>query len=234
MCILFAQTAAANTASFVPIYFIPLRFQFAHGASALQAGVFLLPFVAFFVTTILANGIIMGRTGLYMPWYLAGGIFTTTGGALLYTVKFDDAPAMTYGYSILLAVGGGAYNQISYSVAQAKSPKSKIPQAVSFVICAQMLGITLALSISNALFLNVATNLISPLLPSQTRATVQSTISGTNSALLDTLPDASRRQVLAAIVAAIDGTYIMVITAGVVVVMLSLLMKRERLFGAAQ
>lgn len=234
MCILFAQTAAANTASFVPIYFIPLYFQFAHGASALQAGVYLLPFVAFFVATILANGVIMAKAGLYMPWYLVGGLLTIIGGALLYTIELDFAPARTYGYSVLLAIGGGAYNQVAFSVAQAKAPKPRLAQAVSFIICAQMVGITLTLSMSNTIFLNTATSHITPLLPNQSRKTVQSTISGTNGELIVSLPETTQRKLLAAIVAAIDKTYVMIIAAGCVVVILSLFQKRERLFHGAE
>lgn len=233
MCNFFAQTAAANIASFIPIYFIPLYFQFTHGASALQAGVYLLPFVAFFVATILVNGVVMARTGLYMPWYLAGGILTIVGGALLYTIELDFSPVRTYGYSILLAIGGGAYNQVSYSVAQAKAPKSHLTQAVSFIICAQMIGITLALSISNAIFLNVSTERIRPLLPNVSRQAVQSTISGRNGQLIGTIPESDQGTLLAAIVSGIGDTYIMVIAAGCVVVTLSLFMKRERLFHAS-
>ena len=234
MCIFFSQTAAANTASFVPIYFIPLYFQFAHGTSALQAGIYLLPFVGFFVATILANGVIMARTGLYMPWYLVGGLLTVAGGALLYTVEVDSSPATTYGYSILLAIGAGAYNQVSLSVAQAKAAKSDLAQAVSFIICAQMIGITLALSISNAIFLSVATDKLIPLLPNQTRPIVQSTISGTNRNLIDSLALGTQHMLLAAIVAGMNDTYIMVMVAGGLVVIFSVFLKRERLFHAAQ
>ncbi len=231
MCIFFAVTAAANTASYVPIYFIPLYFQFAHDTSALQAGVYLLPYVTFFVAAILSNGLLVSKTGLYMPWYLAGGILTIIGGALLYTIALDNMPARTYGFSMLLALGGGAYNQTSYSVAQAKVSKERVPDAVSFIMCAQMLGIVLTLSISNTSFLNQATDKISLLLPTSSRPAVQQAISGVNGALFGSLDAATRRSVLQAIVGAVDDTYIMVITAGCVVVILSLSMKRERLFS---
>lgn len=230
MCVFFAVTAAANTASYVPIYFIPLYFQFAHDTSALQAGVYLLPYVVFFVAAILSNGLLVSKTGLYMPWYFAGGILTIIGGALLYTIALDDVPARTYGLSTLLALGGGAFNQTAYSVAQAKVSKQRVPHAVSFIMCAQMVGIVLTLSISNASFLNQATDKISLLLPTASRPTVQQAVSGVNGALFGSLDAATRRSVLEAIVAAIDDTYIMVIVAGCAVVILSLFMKRERLF----
>jgi hypothetical protein len=202
----------------------------ARGDSTLQSGIYLLPFVGFFVTTILASGNFLARTGLYMPCYLVGGLLTTIGGALLYTIDLDSPARLTYGYSIILAVGSGAYSHVAYSVAQAKSPKSLLPQAVSFIICGQMLGITLALSISNSIFLNLATNRIAVILPDEPRERVQATISGFNGALVESLPDDVRDRVLEAIAWAVSNTYIMVVTAGCVVTVLSLFMKRERLF----
>ena len=177
MCVFFPVTAAVNTASYVPIYFTLLYFQFAHNTSALHAGVYLLPvyllpYVAFFVTAILSNGLLVSKTGLYMPWYFVGGIMTTIGGALLYTIALDDVPARTYGFSILLALGGGAYNQTAYSIAQMKVAKERVPHAVSFIMCAQMMGIVLTLVISNASFLNQATDKISSLLPTASRPAV--------------------------------------------------------------
>ena len=96
-----------------------------------------------------------------------------------------------------------------------------------------MIGITLTLSISNAIVLNVVTNKITPLLPNQSQGTVQLNISGTNEELIDSLSETTQRLLLAAIVAGINDTYIMVAADGAVVVILSLFLKRERVFAAA-
>ncbi|KAL8979584.1 MAG: hypothetical protein Q9177_006103, partial [Variospora cf. flavescens] len=120
MLVLFVETACASTATFLPIYFIPLFFQFVRNDSALDAGVRLLPFVVFLVVVCVANGAIMSITGYYFPWYIAGGVFTLVGGALMYTVDNESSTARVYGYSILVAVGAGAFVQASFSVAQAK------------------------------------------------------------------------------------------------------------------
>lgn len=97
---------------------------------------------------------------------------TIIGGAPLYTIALDDVPARTYGFSILLALGGGAYNQTAYSIAQMKVAKERVPHAVSFIMCAQMMGIVLTLVISNASFLNQATDKTSSLLPTASRPAV--------------------------------------------------------------
>lgn len=69
----------------VPTYYIPLHFQFVHGVSPLTAAVGLLPFIILMVTFGFLNGAMMSKLGYYMPWYLAGGILTTVGGALMST-----------------------------------------------------------------------------------------------------------------------------------------------------
>ena len=67
----------------VPTFYIPLYFQFVRGDSPLAAGVRLLPFIVLMVFFGLLNGAMMSLFGYYMPWYLAGGIFTTLGGSLM-------------------------------------------------------------------------------------------------------------------------------------------------------
>lgn len=55
------QTAVTIANIFVPLYFIPLYFQFVHGDSAVKAAVRLLPFVLIFVTTSLLSGAFLPR-----------------------------------------------------------------------------------------------------------------------------------------------------------------------------
>ncbi|KAL4923866.1 putative MFS drug efflux transporter [Aspergillus undulatus] len=74
LLILFATTAAARTAAFVPIYIISLFFQFTRGDDALGSGVRLLPFIVLFIFAIIANGAFMSEfrilTGLGLGVYL--------------------------------------------------------------------------------------------------------------------------------------------------------------------
>ena len=230
MDILFAQTACAVTALFVTVYFIPIFFEFVKNDSALTAGVRLLPFIIPHMFSVILNGVIMGKTGWYMPWYLAGGILCVAGAVPLYTSSLDVSAARTYGWSILVGVGCGAYSQASFSVAQAKADPKSVHDAVAFITCAQLLGVALALTISNSVFLNRATQRIGQMLPDVPRQTVQTAISGADAAFFRELTSDVRDKVLQATVKAIGDTYILVIASGAVTVVLALLMKRERLF----
>ena len=81
--LLFLLMATGATAAFVPIYYIPIYFQFTRGDSALQAAVRLLPFIFVLSACILAQGAFMSRTGYYKPWYVCGTILGIIGGVLM-------------------------------------------------------------------------------------------------------------------------------------------------------
>jgi len=230
MCILFALTAASITSCFVPIYFLPLYYQFALNNSALEAAVHLLPFVFVLVTAVILNGVLMGKFGYYMPWYLCGGVLVVIGSALMYTIDLDTSDSKIYGYSVLIALGTGFFSQASFPIAQAKVGPHQISAATGFIGSAQVGGMAIALSVSNAIFLNEATTKISAALPNAHPESVRAAVSGADGAFLQTLSGDDRNKVLNAIVDSIRNVFIMVIVAGVLTVCTSVFMKRDKLF----
>lgn len=231
--ILFAMTAAGGTAVFIPIYMVPIYFQFTRADSALEAGVRLLPLIFLMIFAVITNGAILSAYGLYMPWYTVGGIFVVIGGALMYTVDVNSSVSTIYGYTVFLGLGTGFYAQASFSVAQAIVEPELIPSAVGFITCAQVSGVTIALAIANSVFLNKSQTAIEAILPNVPLAEIQAAIAGAGSAFVASLSDAVKLEVLEAIVSAMSKTYILVITAGALTTVLSFAMKRERLFIAA-
>lgn len=228
--ILFAQMASAQVVVTVPVYFIPLYFQFAKDSSAMRSGVQLLPFLLLLVFAVMLNGAMMVKVGYYMPWYLVGSALALVGSALLYTIDPETSDAHIYGYSILTAFGIGLFSQAGFAVAQTKVAPSQLSQAVAFIGIGQVGGITLALMMSNSIFLNEATNKISKILPDLSRSAVQQAVSGFGAEFFHHLTSDQRQSVLAAIVDSIDKTFIMVITASALSLVLSIFMKREKLF----
>lgn len=63
---------SAPAAVSIPIYYIPLFFQFARGESPVEAAVKLLPFALVVATVSILNGVLMSKLGYYMPWFLGG------------------------------------------------------------------------------------------------------------------------------------------------------------------
>lgn len=229
MVFLFIETAAAGTSSFVPIYFIPLYFQFVKGDGALDAGVRLLPFIVPMVFFNLANGVGMSALGYYMPWYLVGGIFVLVSGVLLKIITLTTSVGQIYGALVIGGIGTGVFSQASFSVAQSLVPPEEIPMAVGFMTCAQVGGSAIALSVANTLFLNRATVQIMDLLPNQSQASVQAMISGANSALLDSLNETLRTDVLNAIVNSITDALVLDLTAGAIAIVVAIFLRRTKM-----
>lgn len=231
MDVLFAQMASAQVVVTIPIYFLPLYFQFAKGFSALHSGVQQLPFVLLLVFAVMLNGALMAKFGYYMPWYVVGSAIALTGSALLQSIDLDTSTARIYGYSILAGFGVGLFSQAGFPVTQVKANPEQLQQAVAFIGIGQVGGITLALMMSNSIFLNRATNKVAKILPGTPRATIQQAILGFGGAFFDSLASLERRQVLLAIIESIEDAFILVVTAAALSLLLSLFMKREKLFG---
>ena len=94
-------------------------------------------------------------------------------------------------------------------------------------------GVTIALAIANSVFLNKSQTSIQAILPNTPLSEIQAAIAGAGSAFVKSLSSAVQEEVLKAIVSAMSKTYILVITAGSLAAVLSVFLKRERLFMSA-
>lgn len=147
MILLHIATAASGTALFVPVYYIPLLFQFVKGDNGLDAAVRLLPFVMVDIFFIIAGGVLMMKIGYYLPFFVWSGVFTIIGAALMYTVTSTTSASAIYGFSVLIAIGAGPTSQAAYSIAPAKVLPHQIPAAIGFINVAQIGGV-----VSDSLF----------------------------------------------------------------------------------
>ena len=229
MLILFAETAAAGTSSFVTIYFVPLYFQFVQHDSALTAGIRLLPYIVPLVVFTMLNGVLMGRLGYYMPWFLVGGVLMLVSNVMLYTITLDTNAGFVFGAEVLGGIGTGLFVNAPFSVSQWLVSPKEIPSAVGFIMCARVGGIALALAMANSIFLNLAENSISHILPMATKAEVQSAISGVGSSLLDDLDAKTRQEILNAIINALRKGFTLGIAAGALSIALSVFMDRDKI-----
>ena len=81
--LLFVAGSSGGAAIYIPLYYIPIYFQFTRGDSAIQAAVRLLPFVFILSTMVMVNGYFMARFGRYTPWYLVGSTAILIGSVLM-------------------------------------------------------------------------------------------------------------------------------------------------------
>ncbi|GIJ88158.1 hypothetical protein Asppvi_007075 [Aspergillus pseudoviridinutans] len=230
LLLLFILNTSASSGLFISVYYIPLFFQFTQGDTAVHASLRILPFVMVLIFTIILNGHMMSKFGYYLPWYLFGSICELIAASLMYVVKTDTSASAIYGYTSLMALGVGAFNQAGYSVVQAKVKKTEIPWALGYMMVSQLGGIVLALGIAGAIFVNKSTKGLIKLLPDADPEAIKNAIGGTASGFFKTLSKAQQTAALDIIVKAIDDVYILLIVAGALGVILSVFLKREKLF----
>ncbi|KAF2664197.1 MFS general substrate transporter [Microthyrium microscopicum] len=225
--------SAGVTGLFIPVYYIPLFFDFTRGDTNIDSAVRLLPFICVTIFCIMLNGTFMPKFGYYQPWYLASGLFLTIGGSLMYALVKPSTPnANVYGFSILAAIGAGLSQQAAYSVAQGKAPTDRIADAVGFVNSAQIGGIVIALTITSAVFQNIGYAHIAEAVDGLgfSPEEIHGALTGAKSAIFETVSPEVREKVIEGIVKAISDGYILLIVAGAVNLIAAFFMKRERLF----
>ncbi|KAA8650688.1 hypothetical protein EYZ11_006262 [Aspergillus tanneri] len=221
--------ASAITATFIPIYFLPLFFQFVHGDSALDTGVRILPYVVFCVFSCLLSGHVVSKNGQWLPWFLGGGALVLAGSVALYTVNERTSTAKVYGYSVVIGFGAGAYLQLPFAVAQMIVEPSYITAAVGFMAFAQLSAPSVSMAIANAVFINQSTIQISHILHSWSRDDIQRVISGLGGSELASLDDGTSRRVIEIIVQNISKAYILCFVGASLAIIISVYLAIDQL-----
>ncbi|KAF7168909.1 hypothetical protein CNMCM5623_001815 [Aspergillus felis] len=199
--LLFIACAAVGMVTYPSVYYIPIYFQFTRGDDAIRSAVRLLPLIFLLIVAIQSNGVMMSRLGYYKPWYLIGSILALIPAIMFSTiVNTPTRPSILYGLEVVLGLGAGSYTQAAFGVIQAVTTPSEAADGLALMLLAQLTGMTLGLSRTGAVFVNVAQNGLFKLLPNLPRDQVSQIVSGTSSGLLKTLPENIREQALDIIV----------------------------------
>ncbi|KAF2477217.1 MFS drug efflux transporter [Lindgomyces ingoldianus] len=211
--LLFFLTATFNASGFIPIYWIPSYFQFTRGDGPLDSAIRLLPLIVFITFLVIVNGGALSKGGYYMPWFLAGSIIILPAGVLFSRVDSKTSTAEIYGYEVLLGFGAGMGMQAGFAVIQSITKPEVMAHGVAFIMIAQLLGVSLALSISGAVFVNKALSGLQKLLAGHSREQILRALQGLSGNFLTTLTDQQRHDTLAIIVKCLSKVYILVYTA---------------------
>lgn len=198
--LLFICAACANTAGFLPIYYLPVYFQFPRGDDALEAAVRLLPLITILSATIIANGYFMSKLGYYQPWYIGGAALALAGNVLASRIDVHTSVSAIYGYEVLIALSSGALIQAGYATIQTVVPAEDTSYAIAYMMLAQFTGIVMGLSIGGAIFINEALKSLKALLPMLPEAQLRTVISGTSSNAITSIPAELREEAVVAVV----------------------------------
>ncbi|KAK1760395.1 major facilitator superfamily domain-containing protein [Echria macrotheca] len=231
---LLTSTAASTATLFVIVYYIPIYFQFVHSDDPIQAAIRLLPFIIVTVFVNVMAGKLLAKIRYYMPIYVVSGTLITLGGALL-MVYLDPSTSegVIYGLSVLIAVGQGLSIQLGYAVGTLTVNPADIGNVISLQNIAQIGGSTVGLVIGGQVFQSYAVRNLTAALAGQgfsAQEIVEAT-AGAQSALFHKLTDELRTAAIQAIVSAMQRSFVLVISSGAIMLLASLGMKREKLFG---
>ncbi|KAL6693977.1 major facilitator superfamily domain-containing protein [Trichoderma pleuroticola] len=153
---------------------------------------------------------------------------------LLVAVAFNLRPKTSTAsiYGIVLAVGTGLTMQIGYAVATLKVTPEDVAKSLSMQNVSQMGGTSIALIMAVLFFESAAVRNVSGVLEGQgfSDGQIRAVMAGAQITLFEQLSDDMKMHAILAITEAMQTAFILVIVSGAVVVS-SVAMKREKLFG---
>jgi MFS family permease len=226
-------TASVITSLYIPVYYIPIYFQFVESDTPLKSAVRLLPFVLIAVFVNLFSGFLLTRVKYYKLVYFISGALIILGGALFYKYLDPSVNAGTiYGISIVTAAGTGLTLQIGYTIASLKVTGEDVGNVISLQNLAQIGGTTCALVIAGQVFQSSAIRNLTRVLADLgfSSADIRNAVAGSQSKLFSELEGHTKEQALLAVTQAIQQSFILVIAAGGLLVGVGILMPMEQLF----
>lgn len=214
-------TFAAAAAGYIPIYYIPLYFQFAKGEAPVEAAVKLLPFVFMVATVTVVQGFAMSKLGYYTPFFLGGSLLSVVGSALMYTVTIDTSTSAIYGYSAILGIGAGAFMLAAFGCASDVVEPTDTFNAIGVIGLVQCFGITLFPSLSGNLFQNLGAEILRPILPDGYAGDPKTILAGPSGPEWQSFEPELQHRLAIGIVDAMSNNYIMAIVVCGITVLIS-------------
>lgn len=228
LVLLYIIMACGGATLFVSLYYIPLYFLFVYGDSGTEAAVRLLPYICFYVATILLCGALMGRTGWHNIWFLSSGLCLTAGGAAMHTIRIDTPVANLYGYIVLLGLGM-ATSQAGYAVGTHLAPEGRAAELIQFLNISQGQSQLVGLVIASAVFQTRAFGGLKAVLGgTYSDADIRAAVAGAKSAILEEVDAETRARCLEVIVDSIGKCWVLVIAAGATYTVCSVCLSRKR------
>ncbi|KAJ1833455.1 hypothetical protein IWW55_005743 [Coemansia sp. RSA 2706] len=140
-----------GAAGYGPIVFVPQWALLVRGASAISAGIHLLPFTAGSVVTSVAGGFVMTRTGRYRRLIVGGAVLLGVGNGLLVLLDQHSSLRLQIGILFLCGLGAGACIQPIMMAAQAAVSGHDMAAATSLCAFLRSFGGILCVAILSSI-----------------------------------------------------------------------------------
>ncbi|MBO0801537.1 MAG: MFS transporter [Nocardiopsaceae bacterium] len=209
------------------ITFLPTLLQYVNGVSATSSGLRMLPMVIGLLATAMASGTVVGKTGRYKIFPIAGSAVTAAG---LYLISRMGAGTGFWIESLCLLVLGagiGLIMQILTLVVQNTVPYEDLGTATSGVTFFRTLGGSFGASIMGSIYANqLAGNLAAALVKARIPAAAVS-----SPALVHKLPAAARNLVVGAYSASLQHVFLFAVPIAVVALLLAVFLPQVQMRG---
>ncbi|KXS20817.1 MFS general substrate transporter [Gonapodya prolifera JEL478] len=139
-------------------YFLPLWFQYIRGTSATASGLSILPFMLGTVIFSVVSGILVTKTGQYVPFIRFGAVLLVVAASLIATWDLPTANWVEIVEMLVLGIGMGCALQTVLIAIQAAVPPEFIAPSTAAMVFARSMGGVFALAMFGTILNNVAIN----------------------------------------------------------------------------
>ncbi len=154
-----------GVAMYGAISFLPLFLQAVSGVSATASGLLLLPLMGGLMSTSIASGRLISRTGRYRWWPIAGLAICTVGALLLSTLHPDTHLAVISIYSLVFGIGIGMVMQTLILAVQNSVEFTDMGVATSSVTFFRQMGGSFGVAVFGAVLTSTIARELPGLLP---------------------------------------------------------------------
>ncbi|GME25398.1 MFS transporter [Neofusicoccum parvum] len=218
-------------------YYLPLYYQGVRGAGPILSGVYLLAFALSLSVTSACTGIVIKKTGAYLPCILFGFAVMTLGYGLYTDIDADSSWTKIILYQVVAGIGVGPNFQSPLIALQAHVHPRDIATATATFGFTRNLATAASVVVGGVVFQNEMRKrrdvLVAALGP-ELAARLAGGSAGANTALVDALPPAQRTVARAAFADSLARMWIMYVCFAGAGLLVSLLIRRKTLAKSHQ
>jgi EmrB/QacA subfamily drug resistance transporter len=217
-------------ALFGTITYLPLFLQLVTGASATNSGLLLLPLMAGLLTSSIASGQVISRTGRYRVFPIVGTALMCAGMLLLSRLDATTSQGTISLDMVVLGLGLGLVMQVLVLAVQSSVERGDLGVATSAATFFRSVGGSVGTAIFGAVFANRLSGNLAHDLPPQALGKIGGTLSGSPAALR-ALPEAMRSGYLTAFADAVATVFLVGLPIAALAFLLSLVLPEVPLRG---
>ena len=210
--------------------FLPTYLQYVQGVSATSSGLRMLPMVLGLLGASIAAGVVVGRTGRYKPFPIAGSVFLTLGLLLMSTMDAETGFVRISLNMLVLGVGIGLCMQVLVIIVQNTSDYRDLGVATSGVTFFRTLGSSFGAAAFGAIYAGK----LEDVLPAAYAQAGLDPATVTTPALLHSQPSDVIAPVVNAYAEVLQSVFLYAAPVGIVAFLLSLVLPQVPLRDAAR